>query len=184
MAEVASNESHGSAATSPLVLDADLVAEQMGFSQDERHKLHWAGLIHDIGKLSVPAAVLNKTDPLTEREWAQIRMHPNEGWAIVQPLREWLGEWAEATRDHHERWDGTGYPYGLRGEEIGLGARLVAVADVYDALTSERVYKKAMPHSEAKRIIIEGVGSHFDPTIVEGFLRAEDEFERIAREMR
>ena len=85
---------------------------------------------------------------------------------------------------HHERWDGTGYPFGLAREDIALAARIVAVADVYDALTSERVYKKAMTHEQARDVIVEGSGSHFDPAVVVAFVAAEDEFESIGDEMR
>lgn len=91
---------------------------------------------------------------------------------------------AEIALAHHEKWDGSGYPFGLKGEDISLAARVVAVADVYDALTSERVYKKAMPHEKAREIIVEGSGSHFDPRIVEAFLANEDAFRAIAAELR
>lgn len=149
---------------------ADLVAEQMGFSQEERHKLHWAGLIHDIGKLSVPANILNKQEPLTEQEWARIRLHPNEGWVLVQDLREWLGEWAEATRDHHERWDGGGYPRGLVGHEISRAGRIIAVVDAFDVMTSARSYKQPTSFDEARAELAESSGSHFDPEVVRAFL--------------
>ena len=149
---------------------ADLVAEQLGFSDEERHKLHWAGLLHDIGKLSVPAAVLNKTDPLTELEWAQIRTHPQEGWVMVQPLREWLGEWAEATRDHHERWDGAGYPRGISGYDISRAGRIISVVDAFDVMTSARSYKEPVSFDEARSELASASGSHFDPEVVRAFL--------------
>ena len=149
---------------------ADLVAEQLGFSAEERHKLHWAGLLHDVGKLSVPAAVLNKVEPLTELEWAQIRTHPQEGWAMVQPLREWLGEWAQATLDHHERWDGAGYPHGISGYEISRAGRIIAVVDAFDVMTSARSYKEPVSFDEARSELASASGSHFDPEVVRAFL--------------
>ncbi len=149
---------------------ADLVAKEMGFSNEERQKLHWAGLIHDIGKLSVPAAILNKQEPLTDNEWAQLQLHPNEGWVLCGPLREWLGEWAEATRDHHERWDGTGYPRRLSGHEISRGGRIIAVVDAFDVMTSARSYKQPVSYDEARSELARCSGEHFDPEVVRGFL--------------
>jgi HD-GYP domain-containing protein (c-di-GMP phosphodiesterase class II) len=149
---------------------ADLVAKEMGFSTEERRKLHWAGLIHDIGKLSVPAAILNKQEPLTDREWAQLQLHPNEGWVLTGSLREWLGEWAEATRDHHERWDGTGYPRRLSGHEISRGGRIIAVVDAFDVMTSARSYKQAVSYDEARSELARCSGEHFDPEVVRAFL--------------
>ncbi|MEM9204475.1 MAG: HD-GYP domain-containing protein [Actinomycetota bacterium] len=149
---------------------ADLVAEQLGYSDDERHKLHWAGLLHDIGKLAVPAAVLNKKGPLTEHEWEQVRRHPEAGWELVQPLRAWLGEWAEATLDHHERWDGAGYPQGLAGSEISRGGRIISVVDAFDVMTSARSYKEPISFDAARSELAAASGSHFDPDVVRAFL--------------
>ena len=149
---------------------ADLVGAEMGFSTEERQKLHWAGLIHDVGKLSVPAEILNKIEPLTDREWQQLQTHPNEGWTLVQPLVEWLGEWAEATRDHHERWDGTGYPRRLSGHEISRGGRIIAVVDAFDVMTSARSYKTAVSWDEARSELAKSAGNQFDPDVVRSFL--------------
>lgn len=146
--------------------------------------------LHDIGKVGVPDAVLKKAGRLTEEERKIIQQHTTLGGDALLDLWRRYGDdtfietATQIALGHHERWDGTGYPYQLAGEDIALAARIVALADVYDALTSERVYKPAMPHEEAVRIIREGAGTHFDPRVVEGFLRVAPEFERIGAELR
>src|SRR5207237_8967252 len=102
----------------------------------ERARLGWAALLHDCGKVMVDANVLNKASSLADAEWAAIRRHPDEGARIAEPLHDWLGEWSLAIAQHHERWSGSGYPRGLAGDEISLAARIVAVADSFDAMTS------------------------------------------------
>jgi hypothetical protein len=121
--------------------------------------------------VTVDAKILNKSGALEDDEWTLIRRHPEEGARIAWPLREWLGEWSLAIAQHHERWDGSGYPRGLKGEEISLAARIVAVADSYDAMTSLRSYQKAMPPAEARAEITRGAGVHYDPAVVRAFLR-------------
>ena len=135
-----------------------------------QHRLRMLGLgllLHDIGKLSVPADVLNKRAPLSPAEWKLIEAHPDAGVALlpdyVSPLIR------SVVRDHHERWDGSGYPRGLRGDEIGQLPRIAAVADVYDALTSERVYARANPPHVAVDLILEGRGRAYDPEVVDIF---------------
>lgn len=149
---------------------ADVVAVEMGLTEEERMKLQWAGLIHDIGKLSVPTDVLNKSTELTEREWSRLKTHPDEGWKMVQPMRGWLGEWARATRDHHERWDGLGYPRGLKGTEISRAGRIIAVVDAFDVMTTVRAYKTAMSHDKARAELANCAGTQFDPEVVRAFL--------------
>ena len=117
---------------------SDLIAEELGIAPDERDKLRWASMLHDIGKLAVPAEILNKPGKPTEEEWAILSSHPLIGGEIVEPLAGWLGEWRFVTSQHHERWDGTGYPNKLAGEQISLAGRIVAVADAYDVITSAR----------------------------------------------
>ena len=132
--------------------------------------------LHDIGKVGIPDAVLKKPGKLTDEERKIMNSHTTIGGDTLIAVRqqweqdEFLRTAAEIALAHHEKWDGSGYPYGRSGDTIGLSARIVAVADVYDALTSERVYKKAMPHEKAKGIIVEGSGAHFDPLVVEAFL--------------
>src|SRR5207237_7952695 len=103
-----------------------------------RDRPQWAGLLHDIGKVAVPNTILDKPGPLAAEEWEVMRRHPADGAKMLAPLAEWLGPWAGVVSQHHERFDGSGYPYGLRGEEICLGARIVAVADTFEVMTSAR----------------------------------------------
>lgn len=143
--------------------------------------------LHDIGKVAIPDAILLKPGPLDEAEWVIMKRHTDYGrLAILEAERE-LGEnesflryAREIAYSHHEKWDGSGYPLGLAGEDIPLSARLMAVADVYDALISRRVYKPPIPHAEAVGIILAGAGSHFDPAIVDAFAEIQHEFAAIA----
>jgi putative nucleotidyltransferase with HDIG domain len=148
---------------------AQRLALRIGCSADEARVVAQAGLLHDLGKIGIPEAVLRKAGPLTEAEWNLTREHPVVGARIVSPL-EFFSEGALIIRHHHERQDGSGYPTGLSGEAIPLGARVVAVADVYDALTSERPYRRSLAPAEALRWI-EGWADRFlDARIVPLFL--------------
>lgn len=149
---------------------ADLIAEEMGLAASERDRLRWAALLHDLGKLSVPSSTLNAHDALTEEDWATLRQHPLEGARLAAPLRGWLGPWATAIEQHHERYDGTGYPYGLSGDQLSLAARIVAVADSYDAMTSVRSYSAGVTPAAARRELARKAGSDFDPAVVRAFL--------------
>ena len=148
----------------------DLIAEELGIDPDERDKLRWASMLHDIGKLAVPAEILNKPGKPTEEEWAILSSHPLIGGEIVEPLAGWLGEWRFVTSQHHERWDGTGYPNKLAGEQISLAGRIVAVADAYDVITSARSYKKPMSAATARKELVRCSGTQFDPAVVRAFL--------------
>ena len=148
----------------------DLVAEELRLPQADRDRLRWAALLHDIGKLEVSPAILNKPKKLERREWRHIHRHPENGARITAPLAPWLGEWACTIEQHHERWDGTGYPRRLHGDEIGLGARIVAVADAYEVMTAVRSYKKAWSAATARAELTAGAGTQFDPVIVRAFL--------------
>jgi HD-GYP domain-containing protein (c-di-GMP phosphodiesterase class II) len=149
-----------------VALRAVAVGEELGLSSGRLRSLAAGGLLHDIGKLSVPDEILKKPGPLTESEYAVIRAHPERGRAL---LRE-LGGFGEAVvglvLDHHERLDGSGYPNGLRGGEIGQDARILAVCDVYDALISPRVYRPAWTHERALGLLREGAGAEFDRRVV------------------
>jgi len=148
----------------------ELVAEELGLDRGARDGLRWAGLLHDVGKLKIPAAVLNKSGPLSEDEWVLIRSHPETGAELCAPLMPWLGEWSAAVLDHHERWDGGGYPRGLTATEISLAGRIVAVADAFDVMTSARSYKRPRPVEQALAELVRCSGTQFDPTVVRAFL--------------
>jgi putative nucleotidyltransferase with HDIG domain len=147
-----------------------LIAKELGLSQRDAAKLSWAALLHDVGKLRVPASVLSKPGQPTAQEWSVLVHHPEAGMEIAEPLREWLGPWLDVVGQHHERWDGTGYPAGLAGEEIGQGARIVAVADAYDVITSARSYKRALPAAAAREELARCAGEQFDPQVVRALL--------------
>ncbi len=147
-----------------------LIGERMGLDADDLSKLQWAGLIHDVGKLAVPSDILNKPGRLTAEEFEIVKTHPAEGMALVGPLAGWLGEWVQAVGDHHERWDGGGYPNGLAGADISLAGRIVAVADVFDVITAARSYKTPQSPHEARAELARHAGTQFDPTVVRAFL--------------
>jgi ribonuclease P protein subunit RPR2 len=151
----------------------------------------WAGspeiefgfLLHDIGKVAIPDSILHKPEPLTPQERELIQAHPVTGWEIVRQV-DFLGAASDVVRHHHERWDGDGYPDGLKAEKIPLTARVFAVADTLDALTTTRPYRPASPIAEARALIQEARGSQFDPTVVDAFAEMPDAvFERIRSEI-
>ncbi|MGI9598673.1 MAG: HD-GYP domain-containing protein, partial [Acidimicrobiales bacterium] len=149
---------------------ADLIGAELGLTDGERARLAWGVLLHDIGKISVPSEVLNKEAALTDEEWALLRAHPEAGGQLLTPLADWLGEWGLAAAQHHERWDGGGYPHGLAGTEISLAGRITAVADAYDVITSKRSYKEPMSVEAARRELVDCAGTQFDPAVVRAFL--------------
>ena len=140
--------------------------------------LEFAALLHDVGKIAVPDAILRKPGPLTPEEWDVMHRHPYYSRQIVAPV-EPLRRLTPWIYHHHERWDGTGYPDGLKGEAIPLAARIIAVADVWDALRSDRPYRKAWPEEKAWEHIREQAGKHFDPQVVEVFLRMQGNEGRV-----
>ena len=146
--------------------------------------------LHDIGKVGIPDRILLKPGKLTREEFEIIKFHPLIGAEAIKEIQGKMGQkrffnmGMLIAKHHHERWNGSGYPEGLKGSEIPLSARIVALADVYDALTSERPYKAAMPHEKARAIIIEERGEHFDPEIVDAFLATEDQIEAIIERWR
>lgn len=144
--------------------------------------------LHDVGKIKVSDLILNKPGRLDDEEFKKMQIHTIEGEKIIEnamkisSTSDYLKEAKNIAAYHHEKWDGTGYPYGLKGEDIPLSARIMAVSDVFDALISARVYKPAMKFEDAMRIIKEGSGKHFDPVIVNAFVDAEEEVKKIAEE--
>ncbi|MBO5490347.1 MAG: response regulator, partial [Desulfovibrio sp.] len=149
-----------------------------------------AAPLHDIGKVGIQDAVLNKPGRLTADEFNDMKRHTILGASAIAHAMKTLHENAflcvlrDVVFSHHERWDGTGYPLGLSGQSIPLSGRIMAIPDVYDALVSKRPYKEPFSHEKAVRIIREGIGTHFDPLVGEAFLRCEQDFARIAQEQR
>jgi hypothetical protein len=148
----------------------DLIADELDLPSDDRDRLRWSALLHDIGKLAVHPDILNKPDKLDDEEWVVMKNHPLEGARLTAPLAGWLGQWASTIAEHHEKYDGSGYPYGLAGNEISLGGRIVAVADCYDTMTAARSYKRAMSPEMARAELAACAGAHFDPRVVRAFL--------------
>ena len=148
----------------------DLIAEELRLPQHDRDRLRWAALLHDIGKLHVPTRILNKPKKPTEKEWAVLKSHPARGARITAPLAAWLGSWADTIEQHHERWDGAGYPNGLSGADISLGARIVAVADAYEVMTAPRPYSRPVSAAAARQELARCAGAQFDPEVVRAFL--------------
>ena len=147
----------------------DLIADELKIPQGTRDRIRWASLLHDIGKLEVPARVLNKPGTPTETEWEVLKQHPEMGARIAAPLLPWLGESADAIAQHHERHDGAGYPNGLHGDEISLVAKIVSVADSFEVMTSARTYKKPMSVAAAREELALCAGAQFAPEIVRAF---------------
>lgn len=171
---------------------AEKLSEQPRFAGQLDEKsielLYKSAPLHDIGKVGIPDHILLKPGRFEAHEFEVMKNHPRLGYQALVHAEELLGmpvPFLRIAKDialcHHEKWDGSGYPQGLRGEAIPLCARLMAVADVYDAIISRRVYKPEMPHEKAVAIIREGSGSHFDPDVVAAFLALQDEFQAISR---
>jgi diguanylate cyclase (GGDEF)-like protein len=146
------------------------LAEAIGLTSDQIFRVSTAALLHDVGKIGVPDKVLNKTGKLTTEEWQAIRIHPKLGATIIGNVPD-LVPCVNVVLHHHERWDGTGYPEGLAGEEIPIEARILAVADAFEAMTAVRPYRPALCHEKAIEELREGAGSQFDPDLVEAFIR-------------
>ncbi|WDP92025.1 MAG: HD domain-containing protein [Desulfobacter sp.] len=151
--------------------------------------LYLSAVLHDIGKVGIPDAILLKPGRLSDEEFEIIKLHTIYGGDILRMVearvegQSFVTLGREIAYYHHEKWNGTGYPKGLKGEDIPLSTRIVCLADVYDALTSKRSYKSAFSHEETKNIILRGKGTHFDPEVVEAFERGENEFEMIRARM-
>lgn len=160
------------------------IARALGISLSDTEEMEFGFLLHDIGKVAIADAILYKPGPLTRKERELMEQHPLIGAEIVRGI-EFLGVAAEVVRSHHERWDGAGYPDGLARERIPLAARVFAVADVLDALTTERPYRPPCSLAVARGVITEQTGRQFDPCVVEAFNAIPDAtFARIAAEIR
>ncbi|NUR90246.1 MAG: HD-GYP domain-containing protein [Nonomuraea sp.] len=150
-----------------------MIAQEIGMGQERLRAIRYAGMLHDVGKLGVPTKVLQKDGPLTEEEFAAIQLHPMRGLEIVRGI-DFLDEAFAGIMHHHERHDGKGYPMGLAGDEIPEFARIIAVADAFDSMTSDRSYRGARPVEVAVQELNKGAGSQFDPDMVAAFVKALD----------
>ena len=177
--ETRDSETHGH--SERVVAFSLRLGREMNLGEEDLTALEFGSLLHDIGKIGVPDAILRKPAPLTEPEWYEMRKHPLHGEQILGGI-EFLEGASQVVAQHHERWDGSGYPVGLRGEEIALTARIFAVADAFDAITSDRVYRVGKTYAEAARELEAWAGRQFDPNVVEAFRRVSpEEWETLRR---
>ncbi len=158
-----------------VAYNALVLGKEIGLSGNELKDLYWAGILHDLGKLTISEEILLKPSQLNETEFQEIKKHPIVGAQIIMSVSEEYQKVTEGIITHHEKWDGTGYPYGIRGQEISIYGRILAVVDVFEALCKERPYHKARSEEEALAIIQAGKGTHFDPLMVEKFLKIYNE---------
>ena len=177
--ETRDSETHGH---SERVVSYSLrLGREYGLSSEEMKSLEFGSLLHDIGKIGVPDSILRKPAKLTEEEWVRMREHPLHGQQILRGI-EFLQGAARVVAQHHEKWDGTGYPLGLRSEEIDICARIFAVADAFDAITSDRVYRRGKPYEAASQELDDWAGRQFDPKVVEAFHRVpKEDWEELHR---
>jgi putative nucleotidyltransferase with HDIG domain len=166
--ETRDQETHGH--SERVVTFSLRLGRELGLDAERLRDLEFGALLHDIGKIGVPDGVLRKPSRLTEAEWECMRQHPALGRQILAGI-DFLEGAARVVAEHHEKWDGSGYPSGLRGEEIDLNARIFAVADAFDAMVSDRVYRRGRPYEEAAAELERFAGSQFDPRVVEAFRR-------------
>lgn len=150
------------------------IARRYGYSQEAQDEIYMMGLLHDVGKIGVPDAVINKPGRLTDEEFALIKKHPDQGYRILSQIAE-MPRLSAGARWHHERFDGRGYPDGVSGHDIVEEARIIAVADAYDAMTSNRSYRPLLPQSKVREEIVKGRGSQFDPVFADIMLEIIDE---------
>ncbi len=146
------------------------LGESIGLSKDYLEKVRLSGLLHDVGKIGVPDTILDKPDKLTDEEWAIMKQHPEIGYRILSHIKQFHGDILDGVLYHHERIDGKGYPRGFKGEEIPFMGRLLAVADGFDAMTSDRPYRPGIPKGKALSIIAEGAGSQWDKDLALAFV--------------
>jgi len=178
--ETRDSETHGH--SERVVTYSLRLGREYGLSSEAMKALEFGSLLHDIGKIGVPDSILRKPAKLTEEEWVRMREHPLHGQQILRGI-EFLEGAARVVAQHHEKWDGTGYPLGLRREEIDINARIFAVADAFDAITSDRVYRRGKPYEAAAQELDDWAGRQFDPKIVEAFHRVpKSDWEELHRQ--
>jgi putative two-component system response regulator len=149
------------------------IAEELGLTKASLNHLRFGSILHDVGKINISEKILKKTGPLEPAEWAEMEKHPSLGVDLIKEI-PFLAQTIPVILYHHERWDGDGYPFGLQGEEIPLGARIAAVADSFDAMTRVRAYRHALTPDKAQSEIVACSGQKYDPAVVEAFQRAWD----------
>jgi cyclic di-GMP phosphodiesterase len=154
----------------------ELMACEMGISQDEIIHIRRGAILHDIGKIGIPDSILLKNGPLNDEEWIVMKQHPRLSFEMLSRI-EYLKPALDIPYCHHEKWDGSGYPRGLKAEEIPLAARIFAIVDVWDALNSDRPYRSKWPSDKIKNYLLEQSGIHFDPAIVQPFLKLAENYE-------
>jgi putative nucleotidyltransferase with HDIG domain len=170
--ETRDSETHGH--SERVVTFSLRLGREYGLSAAELKALEFGSLLHDIGKIGVPDAILRKPGKLTDEEWVRMREHPMHGQQILRGIKFLHGA-AKVVSQHHEKWDGSGYPFGLKAEEIDICARIFSVADAFDAITSDRVYRQGRPYQAAAEELDEWAGRQFDPKVVEAFHRVPPE---------
>ena len=159
-----------------------IIAKQLGLSQIDIGKVELAGMLHDIGMIGVSDEILYKIDALTQEEYDEIKKHITYSVKILEDIKQ-LKDVVEIIKYHHEKYDGTGYPYGIKGEDIPIGSRIIAVADTFDSIISNRIYRNQVEMSEAKQKIIEGAGTQFDPIVVKAFEASFDSIVETIKEL-
>ena len=178
--ETRDQETHGH--SERVVTYSLRLGREYGLSRDEMKALEFGSLLHDIGKIGVPDLILRKPGKLTEEEWVLMREHPMHGQQILRGI-EFLQGAARVVAQHHEKWDGSGYPLGIREEEIDVNARIFAVADAFDAITSDRVYRRGKSYEAAAQELDDWAGRQFDPKVIEAFHRVpKDDWEELHRQ--
>ncbi len=178
--ETRDSETHGH--SERVVTYSLRLGREYGLSSEQMKALEFGSLLHEIGKIGVPDSILRKPAKLTEEQWVRMREHPLHGQQILRGI-EFLEGAARVVAQHHEKWDGTGYPLGLRSEEIDICARIFAVADAFDAITSDRVYRRGKPYEAAAQELDDWAGRQFDPKIVEAFHRVpKSDWEELHRQ--
>jgi response regulator RpfG family c-di-GMP phosphodiesterase len=178
--EARDSETHGH--SERVVTYSLRLGREYGLTGDKLKALEFGSLLHDIGKIGVPDSILRKPGKLTDAEWIKMREHPLHGQQILRGI-EFLEGAARVVSQHHEKWDGSGYPLGLHDEEIDVCARIFAVADAFDAITSDRVYRRGKSYQEAARELDDWAGRQFDPKVVEAFHRVpQDDWDELHRQ--
>lgn len=183
MALIESRDAYAKGSTERVVRYVTATARLLGYPKDQLKSLIYGAVLRDIGMITVSGLILKNPAHLSEDEWALIKQHPVRGGQILEEMN-FPPDVLEVVRNHHERWGGEGYPEGIRGQEIPLGARIVSLVDAYVAMTSERPYRRALPYEKARQVIAENWGTPFDPNIVEVFLTVLDKVEIRSRARR